>query len=239
MRGIPNRAAIAALAIVLSSAAMQPAAAAADATRQITVTGEASVSAAPDMAILNIGVLKIAATAREALDENNSALSEVMDKLKSAGIADKDLQTANFSISPQFDYSSKPGEHPKLVGYQVSNTLTVRVRDLKKLGNLLDDAVTGGVNSGGSLSFTNSNMDELLGKARKDAVKDAFAKAKELTEAAGVKAGAVLSISENSAPSAPGPVLRMTMAKEADAVPVAAGENEYQARVTVTMSIEP
>jgi uncharacterized protein len=225
--------------LALTLALGHPAAAAANepVARQITVTGQASVSAAPDMAIINIGVLKIAPTARQALDDNNKAVSSVIAEFKNAGVAGKDIQTANFSVSPKFDYSTKTGGHPKLVGYQVSNTLTVRVRDLASLGKLLDNAVTNGMNSGGSLSFTNSNLDELLSKARQLAVKNAVAKAKELTEAAGVKVGTVLSISDSQPSVPPRPTMRLEMAKQANAVPVEAGENEYSAQVRMTFAI--
>ncbi len=222
--------------LALISAA--PASRAAEETARITVTGEGMVSAAPDMAIINIGVLKNAATARQALDEANKALSDAISGLKAKGIEARDLQTSGFSVSPQFDYSGKNGTAPKLTGYQVSNMLTVRVRDIAALGDVLNDSVTNGINSGGSLSFANSKEKDLVAEARKAAVVDAIAKAKALTEAAGVSAGDILSISEDAQMPQPVPMVRMAMAKQAtDSVPVEAGESEYHARVTVTLSI--
>jgi uncharacterized protein len=223
---------------VLALVSAAPAAWAAEETARITVTGEGTVSVAPDMAIINFGVLKNAPTARQALDDANKALAEALADLKAKGIEARDLQTSGFSVSPQFDYSSKNGTAPKLTGYQVSNMLTVRVRDITALGKVLDDAVTNGINSGGSLSFGNSKQKDLVADARKAAVADAIAKAKALTEAAGVSTGDILSISEEGQVMPPVPMVRMAMAKEAtDSVPVEAGESEYHARVTVTFAI--
>lgn len=224
---------------VLALVSAAPATRAADETGRITVTGEGMVAAAPDMAIISVGVVKTAPTARQALDDANKALSDAIAGLKAKGIEPKDLQTSGFSVSPQFDYSGKNGTAPKLTGYQVSNMLTVRVRDLSALGKVLDDAVTDGINSGGSLSFTNSKLKDLVAQARNAAVSDAIAKARALTEAAGVSTGDILSISEDAQTPPPVPMVRMAMAKEAaDSVPVEAGESEYHARITMTFAID-
>lgn len=214
-----------------------PIAAAADEPGRITVTGEGSVTAVPDMAVLSFGVLKAAPTARQALDDANKALAQAIDGFKAKGVEARDIQTSGFSVSPQFDYSGKNGATPKLTGYQVSNMLTIRIRDISALGKVLDDAISDGINSGGSLSFGNTKSNELVADARKAAVTDAIAKAKALTEAAGVATGDILSINEDTPPPPPGPVMRMAMAKEADSVPVEAGENDYHARVTITFAI--
>lgn len=224
---------------VMALVAAAPSVWAADEPAHITVTGEGSVSAAPDMAVINFGVLKNAPTARQALDDANKALSEAIADLKAKGIEARDLQTSGFSVSPQFDYSGKNGTAPKLTGYQVSNMLTVRVRDIRALGKVLDDAVTNGINSGGSLSFANSKQKDLVAEARKAAVADAIDKAKALTEAAGVSAGDILSIAEDTPMPPAVPMVRMAMAKEAaDSVPVEAGESDYHARVTITFAIK-
>lgn len=142
-------------------------------------------------------------------------------------------------MSPQFDYSGKNGAAPKLTGYQVSNMLTVKVRDLAALGKTLDDAITDGINSGGSLSFANSKEKDLVAEARKAAVADAMAKAKALTEAAGVSTGEILNIFEDTQVQPPVPMVRMAMAKQStDSVPVEAGESDYHARVTMTFAID-
>lgn len=209
----------------------------------IMVSGEGESALAPDMAVLNLAVVKQAKTAREALDENNKAMAGVLAALKKGGIADKDLQTSGFSVQPQYNYPQNNDGQPKppeLIGYQVSNGLTVRVRDLGELGGIIDQAVTLGINQGGDIQFTNDKPDAALEAARKDAVATAIKKAKTLAEAAGVKLGRIIEISENSVRPLPQPVYRAAMMKEASdaAVPVQGGENAYNVTVNVTFALE-
>jgi uncharacterized protein YggE len=212
---------------------------------RITVTGEGEAAAAPDTAIISLVVMEEKPTAREALTANNEAMAKVLDGMKKAGIADRDLQTSGFSIDPRYVYpdnkdNTQPPQAPKIVGYAVSNSLTVRVRDLKKVGEILDQSVTLGVNQGGNLSFTNDKPDAILEEARKSAVANAIAKAKTLTQAAGVELGKVIEISEQSFAPRPMPMGRAKMmaAAPADSVPVATGENTYNVTVNVTFEIK-
>jgi hypothetical protein len=243
----PSRPMLLALVVPLAMTLAVPSAArAAEAEKRepvIVVSGEADSSVRPDIAILSLGVTRTEKTARDALDGNNTAMSTVLKALKDQGIADRDLQTSGFSIQPQFLYpengdgSQKP---PVLTGYQVSNMLTVRVRDLSKLGAILDQSVTLGVNQGGDIRFTNDDPAKTIDEARKAAVKAAIAKAKTLADAAGVKVGRVLEINDTAVQAQPQPMMRMSMAKEAaDAVPVATGENSYSVSVSVTFAIDP
>ena len=207
----------------------------------ITVTGEGRAEIAPDMAVIELGVVKDAKTAREALDANNAAMREVLEALKEAGIAERDLQTSGFTINPQYRYpqdSSGGSQPPELTGFQVANTLSVRIRDLARLGEILDRSVTLGVNQGGGIRFTNDKPDAEVSEARREAVADAMAKAKELTDAARVGLGRVLEMSETTQRAEPMPMMR-TMAKDfaAEAVPVAAGENSYSVVVNVTFAL--
>ncbi len=208
---------------------------------QIRVTGEGSSEIPPDMAIVTMTVLREADTAREALSENNKAMAAVMAAMTGAGIAERDLQTSNFNITPRYSRagsSIKREEPPRIDGYRVSNSLTVRVRDLAKLGDILDLSVTLGVNQGGNIAFANDDASAALEAARIDAMKDALKRARTLTEAAGVGLGSILEISEQSFQPSPVPIARArTMAMEAiETVPVAGGENQY--RVTVNVAIE-
>lgn len=213
-------------------------------TPQITVTGQGDASIAPDMAIINLSVLREAETARQALTDNNEAMAKILAAMKQDGVAERDLQTGGFSIQPRYVYpDDKNGlTQPKISGYSVSNTLAVKVRDLTKLGNILDQSVTLGVNQGGDITFTNDDPKTAITEARKRAVEDAAAKAKTLTEAAGVSVGKVLSINEGGAMPSPRPIAYARMASAqgmaADSVPVAAGENTYNVNVTVTFEIK-
>ncbi|MBY5782237.1 SIMPL domain-containing protein [Rhizobium leguminosarum] len=209
----------------------------------ISVTGDGESSVAPDMAVVNLAVVKQAKTAREALDENNKAMNDVLAALKSGGIAERDLQTSGFSIQPQYNYPQPVDgqqQQPQLIGYQTINSVTVRLRDLAKLGAVIDQSVSLGINQGGEIQFTNDKPDAAIEEARKAAVADAVKRAKTLSEAAGVKLGRILEINENVPRAMPQPVYRATMMKEASdaAVPVQGGENNYNVSVTVTFAIE-
>lgn len=232
---------------VLTAAFAVPAYAADEAERReatIIVSGEGEASIAPDMAVVSLSVVRDAPTAAEALDANSRAMAEVLADLKGQGVADKDLQTTDFSIQPQYRQQPTDGsggyEAPEIVGYSVSNGLTVRVRDLAKLGGLVDRAVKLGVNQGGNISFTNDDPEPAIEAARKQAVAKAAAKAKTLTEAAGVKIGRVVEISENFAQPMPQMYAAAPMAKRMDeSVPIASGENRYTVTVSITYGIEP
>jgi uncharacterized protein len=209
----------------------------------IKVSGEGRATTAPDMAILQLSVVKDAKTAREALDANNRAMAEVLAALRQEGIADRDLQTSGFSINPQYHYpqSNDGGNRPpELVGYQVVNGVVVRVRDLARFGEILDKSVSLGVNQGGGIEFTNDKPEEVITEARKAAVADAITKARVLAEAAGVSLGRLIELSEQPPrPEPPIPLARM--AKEsaaADQVPIATGENAYSVTVNVTFAID-
>lgn len=213
-------------------------------TARILVTGQGNVDIAPDMALLNLTVSREAETAREALDKNSSAMKEVMDSMKTHGIEARDLQTSNFSIQPRYVYppTDSKGERkpPVVVAYNVRNSLTVRVRDISRLGQILDTSVTLGVNEGGNISFTNADPSAAITQARINAVKDAMTKADTLASAAGVKVGKILELSEQSYNPRPMPMARaeMSLARSADAVPVAAGENTYKVVVNVSYAID-
>lgn len=233
-------------ALALSALASASAALGADEpSPRILVNGQGSAEIAPDMAVLQLTVTREADTAREALDANSAAMAQVIKALRDEGIAERDLQTNNFSIQPKYVYPpQKPqGENqtPRIVGYTVRNGLAVRVRDLSKLGAVMDQAVTLGVNEGGNILFSNDDPSAAIEQARSAAVKDAMARAKTLAAAAGVKLGRVLEISEQSYMPAPAPMMRAEMmmaAPAADAVPVAAGESSYQVTVSLTYAIE-
>ncbi|WEZ82992.1 SIMPL domain-containing protein [Rhizobium sp. 32-5/1] len=241
----PRRFTSAVFAATLAGLAATPSLAAETGPREavIVVSGEGHSATAPDMAILSFSVVKDAKTAREALDANNRAMADVLAALKTAGIAERDLQTSGFAINPQYVYpdnSDGGTRQPELTGYQVANTLTIRVRDLAKLGEIIDSSVTLGVNQGGSIQFTNDKPEPVITEARKAAVVDAVAKAKVLAEAAGVAIGRIVEISENSGRPEPLPMMR-SMAKDAgaEAVPIATGENSYTVSVNVTFAIKP
>ena len=200
----------------------------------ISVTGEATVSAAPDLAQIEAGVTSEAKTAREASEANNAAMGKVLQALKGAGIAEKDFQTSRLSLQPQ-SAPNRPGPSA-IVGYRASNRVTIRLRDVTKLANVIDTLVGAGANDIGGINFTVSNASKFLDEAREQAVADARRKAEIYAKAAGVTLGAPLSISEEGSPG-PMPYRKMAVGMAASA-PVAQGEETLQVTVSVSWAIK-
>ena len=209
---------------------------------RIVVAGEGEVAVAPDLAILTLSVLREAATAREALDQNNKAAAEVIAAMKEAGIEARDLQTGGLQINPRYVYPQNGAEgEPRIVAYQVTNTLSVRVRDIAKVGEIVDRAVTLGVNQGGGVAFTNDDPSAARTEARRRAVEDAIARARTLAEAAGVGLGPIVEMSEQATMQPPMPMVAgraYRMEAQADAVPVEAGESVYRVQISATFRLE-
>lgn len=229
-----------AVAAAIAAAIIPAAAQQAPQSPRIVVSGEGEAALRPDLAILTLSVMREAPTAREAMTANNEAMAAVIAALKAAGVAERDLQTAGLQINPRYDYPRAPdgGQTTVLAAYQVTNTLSVRVRDLARVGDILDEAVTLGVSQGGGISFTNDDPSAAIEEARRKAVADAIAKARTLAEAAGVDLGKVVEISEQSFAPPPMPFLaKISDARES--VPVEAGENAYRVQVGVTFEIAP
>jgi uncharacterized protein YggE len=201
----------------------------------ISVTGEATVSAAPDLAQIDGGVTSEAKTAREASDANNAAMGKVLLALKGAGVEEKDFQTSRLSLQPQ-SAPNRPGPST-IVGYRASNRVTVRLRDVSKLASVIDTMVGAGANDIGGISFTVANPSKLLDEAREKAVADARRKAEIYAKAAGVTLGAPLSISEEGN-AVPIPYRRMAAPMAAQGVPVAQGEETLHVTVGVSWAIK-
>lgn len=208
-------------------------------TRTISLSGHGEVKSAPDLGFVTTGVMTQGTTAAEALAANTTAMTSLFAALKDAGIAEKDMQTSNFMIQPRYDYNDGK-QPPVLLGYDVSNNVTVIVRKIDGLGALLDKVVQAGSNQINGIAFDVSKPTEELDEARKLATADATRKAKLYAEAMGVKLGPVLTISESSY-QPPTPMLRTTAAPMADGarpVPVAAGEMSLAVDVNITWQIQ-
>lgn len=215
-----------------------PANAQEDQTPKLTLTGVGTLKAAPDMALINSGVITQRPTAKAALAANTKKMTAVFDTLKKSGFEKKDLQTSNFNVGPRYKYS-KDGTPPRIIGYQVTNQLTIRVRELAKLGELLDLMAQVGANRMGQIRFTHSNIEELQDKARELAITDALRKAKIYTSGTGSEIVKILSISENSYHPRPRPLAMERSAKVARSdVPIASGENSISTRVHIVWEIK-
>ena len=202
---------------------------------RLSVTGEGRVERVPDMATLSLGVTHEADSAVEAMAEVSDDMAAVLDRLRAAGLAERDLQTADLSVSPVWSgYDS--GERRRITGFRASNMLTVRMRGLDALGKTLDAALGDGANDFQGLSFGLQEPGPAEDAARRAAVADAIRKAALYAEAAGLSLGPVVSISEGGAQMPP--QFRMEAAKAASGgVPVAPGEISVSASVTMVFAI--
>jgi uncharacterized protein YggE len=230
--------ALGALALVVLLA-FPPAAAQEETPRRLVVTGTGEASARPDVAVISAGVVVQADTASAALAENTRAMNAVLEELRAAGLAQEDIQTSQFAVTPLYE-SRQPDpqgtEPPRIVGYQVSNQVTARVRDIDRLGATLDALVGAGANSIDGLYFDLADPKQVQGEARDAAVADALAKARRYASAAGVDLGEIISIEEGEVFAPPRPMMRAEAM--AASVPIAPGQTELSASVTITFALK-
>ena len=218
--------------------------------KTISVSGHGKVSVPPNVAEISVGVVTQAKTARDALSANTEKMALLQKILKERGVASKDVQTTNINVSPRY---SQPPPHnpqqparefvPQIVGYEVNNTVSVTVRDIAKLGDLLDAVVTAGANQMYGISFRVDEPGPLLDSARKKAMADARKKAELMAGEAGVVVGFPISIRDEPAPfmpqySAPMMARAMEGAAPSAPAPIAAGEQELSVTVHVVYELK-
>ncbi len=207
--------------------------------RTISLSGHGEVRMAPDLAIVTVGVMNSAATAREALDANTKSMEGIMAALSNASIEARDIQTSNFSVNPRYDYDQNNAQPPKVIGYDVSNNVTVTVRKLDGLGAVLDQVVSSGSNQINGIQFQVSKPEAATDEARKLAVADAQRKAKVYADASGVALGPIVSLSEGGGYQPPVPLYKSMRAEAASAdVPIAQGEQAISVDVNITWEIK-
>lgn len=234
----------------------------------ITVSDSSDVYAKPDLAVMDFTVVSQAKTVADAMADNTAKMNAVIEAVKKLGVDAKDLQTTNFYISPRYDYVREavttptpaatgavgaggsavssptliyPNGKQVLAGYDVNQTLTVKMRDLAKVGQIIESATVAGANQAGSLQFTIDKPDVLEQQARGEAIVKAKAKAKELADQLGVSLGRITGFSENE--SAPYPIYAKSVAMDAAGTGGAApsietGQNKITASVSITYEIE-
>jgi uncharacterized protein YggE len=205
--------------------------------RTISVTGTGTARLTPDIVLITLGVQTQDPQVAKAVQDNNSRASRVTDALKAAGVAAADIQTSDFSVSSQqkFDTQGNPtGE----VTYIVNNTLTLTLRDVSKLGDLLQSALESGANTVQNVSYSVADPSAALDKARLQAVQDAHDQAEQLAVAAGVQLGSVFSLNEYS----PAPILSYAAASfgkggGGGSVPASPGTLEYQIQLNIVYTV--
>lgn len=201
--------------------------------RVITTTGIGTVEAPPDMATLRLGVTHEAPEAAAAMTATSEGVAAVLSRLEAAGIEGRDMQTDQLSLQPVWsDYNS---ETRRITGFLATNMLTVRVRDLESLGQVLDLVIGDGANAFNGLSFGLQEPKPAQDAARAAAVGDALDRAQQLAEAAGVTLGPIQSISEQGGVARP-QMMEMAAARSSD-VPIASGELTVSAQVNIVFAI--
>lgn len=203
----------------------------------IVVIGEGEASAQPDTAEIQVGVVSLSPSAAEALEANNVAVEKLFKALDARQIAKKDLQTSNFSVTPEYKQGPQGQQLSEIVAYQVRNQLSVKIRQLPKLGPILDELVHGGANQVNGIEFSVADPSRIQDTAREKAIADARRKAEIYARAAGIKAGKVVRIDEETE-RAPRPPMLAFARQAAGSVPIAAGERVFHVRVVVTFAID-
>lgn len=197
----------------------------------LDIVAEGQVTRTPDIAVIRAGVVTQDANAAAALKANAERMAAVMAAIKRLGIAERDVQTAQINLQPQYRYAE--GQPPVITGYQATNTLTLRLRDVARAGAALDALATQGVNSIDGPTLTIDAMDSAMDEARVDAIRHARARAELYARAAGLSVDRIVSISEGGA-GMPGPVPVLMARMEADsATKIAPGEQAVGVTVNV------
>ena len=201
----------------------------------IVATGE--VSRVPDVAIISAGVVSRSATATAALSDSAARMARVLEALKRAGVADRDVQTSNVSLNPEYRYPQN--ESPQLVGYTASNTVTIRFRDIRNSGKILDALVREGANQINGPTLAVDKPEEALDEARAKAIASGRARADLYARALGMRVIRVVSIDENRGYAPPPPVPMMMAARgERDQTKIAPGEQNLQVNLTMTFELQ-
>lgn len=212
-----------------------------DGTRQISVAGRGEASADPDTVILSLGVSVLRDTVTEAIADAADLMTEVIQVLRDQGVEEDDIQTTNFAVFPEFDFSRD--NERELRGFRVSNQVSASLRDVGAAGALIDAAAQAGGDDVliNDISFTIDDSQALLDEARELAVADARRKAEQIARLTGVDLGDVIAISESSR-RAPAPQIfaRITLdaAAEFAATPVAPGQSSVSVSVTIVYELK-
>ena len=210
-------------------------------TNTVSFSGEGKVLAKSDVAVIDFSIVTEAATSKAAQDANSEKSNNVTDFLKKQKIEDKDIKTTSYSIYPQYEYP-RYGGVPKIKGYQVNQTIEIKVRDLGSVSSILDGVVTAGANQIGNLNFKIDDPEKLKEQARELAINDAKDKANALKSQLGIKLGRIVNFSEGVM-GYPVPMYETSMLGKGGGVDgggpsVPSGENEITVDVTITYQIK-
>jgi uncharacterized protein len=209
----------------------------------LVMVGEAEQTGTPDVALLTVGVTQDRDTAGQALRATTQATRRVLEVVRNYGLEPRDIQTSGLSVQPRYGrplQRSGSDDRVVVVGYSAWNQLSLRVRDIERIGELLDNVVAAGSNEIRGLSFDVADRVKLLNESRIRAVDDAKRKAMLYAEAAGIRLGGIINLQEDSTGQQPRPTVARSGALESAGpapVPVEAGEVVIRARVRITWRI--
>lgn len=198
------------------------------------VSGEGKVSVVPDLAIVNVGVRTQGQSIKAAQDKMNSAINNVTDAINGLGIDTKDIQTTNYSINPDYDYTTGP---QRIRGYTASSTVQIKIRDTEKINSVLDTSTANGANEVYGISFEVSDKTKAENEAREKAVSDAKKKAEATSKIAGFKLGRLVNYSESPA-DFPVPFRSLAVSEDVEAPKPQVEVGSTEIIVTVTLSYE-
>lgn len=203
----------------------------------LSISAEARATRIPDIATLSTGVVTQATDANAALRQNTEQMTKVVAAIKAAGIAERDVQTTGISINPQYRYAEN--QPPAIIGYQASNTLNLKVRDIAKLGKVLDAMVAVGANQVNGPNFEIDNPEDAYDEARLAAIKKAQHRAELYAKALGLRVRRVVSINEGGGytPPTPMPVMMRAAAMEVADTPMSPGESSLSATINVVFEL--
>ena len=204
----------------------------------LSVSAQADASRVPDVASLSTGVVSQAADANAALRANAEQMTKVMAAIKAAGIAEKDIQTSGINVSPQYKYADN--QPPKITGYEASNTVSIKVREIGKLDKVLDVLVASGANQVNGPSFEIDEPEAVYDEARRAALDKAQKRAEMYAKSLDLKVKRIVSISEGAGFQPPRPMMMMAKAEAYDraaSAPVSPGETKLTANLDVVFEL--
>ena len=202
----------------------------------LSVSASAESSRVPDVAALSTGVVTQAADANAALRANSQQMAKVVAAIKAAGIAERDIQTSGININPQYRYAEN--QPPTITGYQASNTVNIKVRDVARLGQVLDALVASGANQVNGPSFEIDEPEAVYDEARQAALKKAQARAEMYATSLGLRVRRIVSISEGGGFQPPMPMMKaMAMDARMESAPVSPGETTLSANLDVVFEL--
>jgi hypothetical protein len=208
----------------------------------ITISGTGEVYAQPDLALISFSVITEKETVSEAMSENTSKMNNVITEVKNQSVEEKDLKTTNFSVYPRYEWyeatETKPSGERVLVGYEIYQTLEVKVRNLENIGNIIEKATEAGANQVGSLQFTIEDEQEFKNQAREKAINQAKEKAQEIAEQLDIELVKIINFNENTN----SPIFYRSYALDEDSgmggANIETGENKIEVNVNLTYKIK-